>query len=163
MKRTLACLAALTLMAAATGVNAQTANPQKDSASDPLGDLIAQVAQPVLDFFNLKATLYHQGNGIGSRDSLGCKVVPMRTAAVDGVIVPRHTLLFIKETVGMLMPDGSRHDGYWYATDVGGGIHAGRIDLFTGAGSASMKPLMPLNLKNLTVAKVGKFEGCPKG
>jgi 3D (Asp-Asp-Asp) domain-containing protein len=115
----------------------------------------------VLDFFQLKATLYHQGAGIGSRDSLGCPVVAMRTAAVDGVVVPRHTILFIKETVGLLMPDGSKHDGYWYASDTGGAIHRGRIDLFTGAGHASMGPLMPLNLKTLTVAKVGQFKGCP--
>ena len=60
----------------------------------------------------------------------------MRTAAVDGVHAPRRTVLFIKETVGLPMPDGSRHDGYWYASDVGGAIHAGRIDLFTGQGAA---------------------------
>jgi 3D (Asp-Asp-Asp) domain-containing protein len=85
----------------------------------------------------------------------------MRTAAVDGVDVPRHTLLFIKETVGLPMPGGKRHDGYWYASDVGGGIHKGRIDLFTGEGSDSMKPMMPLNLNTVTVAKVGHFQGCP--
>ena len=102
----------------------------------PIGDLIAQVAarvEPILATFGLKVTLYHAGgHGIGARDSLGCKVVPMRTAAVDGVTVRRHELLFIKETVGLPMPDGRRHDGYWYASDVGGAIHKGRIDLFTG-------------------------------
>ncbi len=133
---------------------------------DPIGELIGKVeakVDPILATFGLKATLYHAGaHGVRDRDSLGCKVVPMRTAAVDGVKVPRHSVLFIKETVGLPMPDGRKHDGYWYASDVGGGIHEGRIDLFTGQGSGSMRPLMPLNLATVTVAMVGAFDGCPK-
>lgn len=131
---------------------------------DAIADLISQVAakvQPILNTFGLKATLYHAGHGMSARDSLGCKVVAMRTAAVDGVDVPRHTLLFIKETVGLPMPGGKIHDGYWYASDVGGAIHKGRIDLFTGDGAGSMRPMMPLNLNTVTVAKVGSFSGCP--
>jgi 3D (Asp-Asp-Asp) domain-containing protein len=134
--------------------------------SDPIGELIGKVeakVDPILATFGLKATLYHGGaHGVRDRDSLGCKVIPMRTAAVDGVKVPRHSLLFIKETVGLPMPDGRTHDGYWYASDVGGAIHEGRIDLFTGQGSGSMRPLMPLNLATVTVAMVGGFDGCPK-
>ncbi|MGH7022482.1 MAG: 3D domain-containing protein [Caulobacteraceae bacterium] len=134
--------------------------------ADPIGDLIASVAakmQPILSTVGLKITLYHGGAPMSSRDSLGCKVVPMRTAAVDGVEVPRHSILFIKQTVGLKMPDGRKHDGYWYASDTGSAIHEGRIDLFTGQGARSMAPLMPLNLATVTVALVGKFEGCPKG
>jgi 3D (Asp-Asp-Asp) domain-containing protein len=134
-------------------------------ANDPIGDIIGGVAarvEPILETFGLKATLYHLGvHGVRDRDSLGCKVVPMRTAAVDGVHVKRGSVLFIKETVGLPMPDGKTHDGFWFASDVGGGIHNGRIDLFTGKGAASMKPLMNLNLATLTVSKVGQFEGCP--
>ncbi len=155
MKRFLACLAALAVLVPAAA-EAETA--------DPLGDLINAVAakvQPFLARFDLVATLYHGGRGMRDRDSLGCKVIPMRTAAVDGVTVPRHSLLFIKETVGLKMPDGRLHDGYWYATDLGGSIREGRIDLFTGHNAHSMAPLMPLNLAKLTVAKVGDFEGCP--
>ncbi|HUO12421.1 MAG TPA: 3D domain-containing protein [Caulobacteraceae bacterium] len=112
--------------------------------------------------YYLKATLYHAGErGMRALDSLGCKVVAMRTAAVDGISLPRHTVLFIKETVGLPMPDGSKHDGYWYASDTGPAIHPGRIDLFTGANAASMAPLMSLNLATLTVMKAGAFEGCP--
>jgi 3D (Asp-Asp-Asp) domain-containing protein len=134
-------------------------------ASDPIGDLIGKLAakvQPILATFGLKATLYHGGGKMSDRDSLGCKVVPMRTAAVDGVKVPRHSVLFIKETVGLPMPDGRKHDGYWYASDTGGAIHTGRIDLFTGQGARSMAPMMPLSLATVTVAMVGRFEGCPK-
>jgi 3D (Asp-Asp-Asp) domain-containing protein len=112
--------------------------------------------------WKLKATLYHAGaKGVGSLDSLGCKVVAMRTAAVDGLNVKRRTVLFIKETVGLPMPDGSTHDGFWYASDTGGAIKNGRIDLYTGDGKGSMKPLMPFNLATLTVSKVGEFKGCP--
>ncbi|HEY1753521.1 MAG TPA: 3D domain-containing protein [Caulobacteraceae bacterium] len=192
MKRFLACLATLACaMAASSGAFADPASQasptppagappaaatapavakppaQAAKPADPIGDVINAVLSGSLpgaaDYF-LKATLYHAGaRGIRALDSLGCKVVAMRTAAVDGVKVPRHTVLFIKETVGLPMPDGSKHDGYWYASDVGGGIHAGRIDLFTGKGAASMAPLMPLNLATLTVVKAGVFQGCPPG
>ena len=159
MKPFLACLTALAIALPTSAALAETA--------DPIGDLIGQVSErvgPLLATFGLKATLYHStARGVGPRDSLGCKVVPMRTAAVDGVAVPRHSILYIKETVGLLMPDGRRHDGYWYASDLGGAIHKGRIDLFTGSGPTSMGPLMPLNLNTLTVSRVGDFKGCPVG
>ncbi len=157
MKFVLASLAALAVILPIDA--AQAAEP-----ADAIADIISQVAakvEPILVTFGLKATLYHGGHGMGSHDSLGCKVVAMRTAAVDGVDVPRHSLLFIKETVGLLMPDGRRHDGFWYASDTGGAIHKGRIDLFTGEGANSMATLMRLNLSTLTVAKVGQFAGCP--
>ena len=158
LKRILASLACLALVVPGSGVRAEPA--------DPIGDLIGQIAvrvQPFLETFGLKATLYHGGgNGIRDRDSLGCKVVAMRTAAVDGVMVHKHEVIFIKETVGLHMPDGRLHDGYWYASDSGSAIHKGRIDLFTGQGAGSMAVLMPLNLATLTVAKVGEFAGCPK-
>jgi 3D (Asp-Asp-Asp) domain-containing protein len=156
LKRILAYVVAAAIMVPAVGAQAQSL--------DPVGDLIGALAakvQPLLNTFGLVATLYHGGRGMGERDSLGCRVVPMRTAAVDGVRIRRHTLLFIKETVGLKMPDGRAHDGYWYASDVGGGIHEGRIDLFTGHGADSMAPLMHLNLSTLTVAPVGEFQGCP--
>jgi 3D (Asp-Asp-Asp) domain-containing protein len=112
--------------------------------------------------YRLKATLYHAGaRGVGALDSLGCKVVAMRTAAVDRTLIPRRTVLFIKETVGLPLPGGGVHDGYWYASDVGGAIKGERIDLFTGKGTGSMKPMMPLNLAKLSAVKVGEFTGCP--
>ena len=104
-------------------------NAARAETGDPIGDLIGQVAAKVAPFFEtfgLKATLYHLGlQGIHDHDFLGCKSFPMRTAAVDGIKVKRHSLLFIKETVGLPMPNGRLHDGYWFATDIGGGIHPG--------------------------------------
>ena len=152
-------MAAAILLAA--GARADTAERSADPIGDLLGSVAAKVERPFMATFGLLATLYHGGHGMNDRDSLGCKVVPMRTAAVDGVVVPRHTLLFIKETVGLKMADGRAHDGYWYASDVGGAIRQGRIDLFTGPGAKSMGPLAHLNLATLTVAKVGQFQGCP--
>jgi 3D (Asp-Asp-Asp) domain-containing protein len=66
----------------------------------------------------------------------------MRTVAVDKTVIPRRTVVFIKETVGLQMPDGDTHDGYWYASDVGGAIKGLKLDLFSGKGASSMKPLM---------------------
>ena len=70
----LASLAALALPAASHA-----------ESVDPIGDMINKLAQrvePILETFGLRATLYHGGGTMGARDSLGCKVVPMRTAAV---------------------------------------------------------------------------------
>jgi 3D (Asp-Asp-Asp) domain-containing protein len=109
----------------------------------------------------LKATLYHGGGSIRARDSLGCRVSPMRTVAVDPSIVSRRSIIFIKETVGLPLDGGGVHDGFWYASDIGGAIKGDRIDLFTGERAGSMRSLSGLNMKALTVTKVGDFSGCP--
>jgi 3D (Asp-Asp-Asp) domain-containing protein len=59
------------------------------------------------------------------------------------------------------MPDGSKHDGYWYASDIGGAVKSQTLDLFSGFGAASMRALGGLDLSNLSVSKVGEFKGCP--
>jgi 3D (Asp-Asp-Asp) domain-containing protein len=158
MRRRLAALAVISALA--LSANAKAATP-----SDPIGDIIMSVitgSMPGAPGWNVKATLYHAGaKGVGALDSLGCRVVAMRTAAVDKALIPRGSILFIKETVGLRMPDGSRHDGYWYASDTGGAIKGKRIDLFTGYSAASMMPLRGLNLSTLSAVKVGNFQGCP--
>jgi 3D (Asp-Asp-Asp) domain-containing protein len=157
MRRRLAALATVSLLFLGSSAQAES--------NDPVGDLIMSVvtgALPSGPGWNLKATLYHAGaKGVGALDALGCKVVAMRTVAVDKTLIPRRSVLFIKETVGMKMPDGSAHDGYWYASDVGSAIKGPRIDLFTGSGARSMSPAKALNLASLTAVKVGEFKGCP--
>jgi len=157
MRRRLAALAVLSAIAIAPNAQAAT--------NDPVGDLVTSIisgALPGSAVFNVKATLYHAGaKGVGSLDSLGCRVVPMRTLAVDKTIIPRRTVVFIKETVGLKMPDGQTHDGYWYASDIGGAIKGQRIDMYTGHNAASMKAMQKLNLGTLTAIKVGNFTGCP--
>ncbi|MBS0295892.1 MAG: hypothetical protein JSR45_06230 [Proteobacteria bacterium] len=158
MRPVLGGLAALLMLGFAGGASAD------DSAKPPMTQTPGQrvVQGSFVPTWLLKATLYHgRGGGAGSRDSLGCKPVAMRTVAVDPTLIPKRTILFIAETVGLPLPGGGRHDGYWYASDTGGSIKGSRIDLFTGAGSGSMKPAMPLNLKKVTIAKAGKFDGCP--
>src|SRR5205809_1098177 len=133
MKRILTALATLAFTALAPAVQAQP---------DPLGDFLTTVTSgslPGSPEWRLRATLYHIGaRGVGSMDALGCRVVAMCTVAVDRRLVPSRTRLFIPATVGLTMPDGRRHDGYWYASDTGGAIRGARIDLFTGRGAASM-------------------------
>jgi 3D (Asp-Asp-Asp) domain-containing protein len=157
IRRRLAALAAASALLGAGATHA--------AEHDPIGDLLLSVVTgsvPGSPGYKLKATLYHAGaKGVGSLDSLGCKVVAMRTAAVDKTLIPRRTILFIKETVGLPMPNGQKHDGFWYASDVGGAIKGERIDLYTGHGGTSMKPMMPLNLSKLSAVKVGEFKGCP--
>lgn len=157
MRRRLAALAVISALGFGSSASA--------APNDPVGDLINSVisgALPGTGVFNVKATLYHAGaKGVGVLDSLGCKVVPMRTLAVDKSIIPRRTVVFIKETVGLKMPDGQAHDGYWYASDIGGAVKGQTLDLFSGFGAASMRALGGLDLSNLSVSKVGEFKGCP--
>jgi 3D (Asp-Asp-Asp) domain-containing protein len=157
MRRRLAALAVVSALALTTTAKAAT--------PDPIGDMLMSVvtgSMPGVPGWNVKATLYHAGaKGVGVLDSLGCRVVAMRTVAVDKNLIPKGSILFIKETVGLRMPDGSAHDGYWYASDTGGAIKGQRIDLFTGFSAASMNPLRALNLASLTAVKVGEFKGCP--
>lgn len=108
------------------------------------------------------ARLYHAGGGGATgNDSLGCRPIAMRTVAVDPRVIPRRTRLFIRETVGLELADGTRHDGYWYASDTGGAIKGAKIDLYTGHGRASMRPVQGLNMKTLTITDAGDFDGCP--
>ncbi|NBB61473.1 hypothetical protein GVN18_19525 [Pseudomonas sp. ODNR1LW] len=108
------------------------------------------------------ARLYHAGGGGATgNDSLGCRPIAMRTVAVDPRVIPRRTKLFIRETVGLRLADGSIHDGYWYASDTGGAIKGQKIDLFTGQGRGSMVQARRLNMQTLTIADAGRFDGCP--
>ena len=72
-------------------------------------------------------TKHNWGLGVGD-----CGLIPFRSLAVDQDLIPYGSIVRIQETVGMPLPDGSRHDGYWIASDTGGAIRGDRIDLFTG-------------------------------
>jgi len=162
MRRAVIAMAGSILIAA-------PAQAAENAPVDVIGDLISQAVkavETVATDLKVKATLYHAGAyGVGARDSLGCRVVPMRTLAVDPTYIPRRTIVFIQETVGLAMPDGSRHDGMWYASDVGGAIKGPKIDLYTGEGRGSMAQFFEkkLNVAVLNAAKVGAFKGCPPG
>ena len=154
------CLAALGAISLALAVPATSWAED----SDPIGALIEKALTAVERVTNLKlhATLYHSGtNGVGHRDSLGCSLAPMRTLAVDPTVIPKRSIVFIKETVGMQLPNGSTHDGLWYASDTGGAIRGQTIDLFTGSSHKSLIQFGKLNIANLNAAVVGTFNGCP--
>jgi 3D (Asp-Asp-Asp) domain-containing protein len=89
--------------------------------------------------------------GLGVRH---CELTPYRVVAIDPKVIPLGSLIKIRETVGMKLPDGSIHDGYWYAYDIGGAILKDRIDLFVGDGDRGdvlrahkIKHLMPLSVE----------------
>ena len=161
-----AVISAFAIAAPAHAAIGAESAPASATRIDPLGDLITSAlsggALPGSVDFKMKATMYHAGaKGIRALDSLGCKVAAMRTVAVDPKVIPRRTVIFIKETVGLPMPDGGKHDGYWYASDIGGAIKGLKLDLFSGVGAASMKALGGVDLSNLSVSTVGEFKGCP--
>lgn len=140
-----------------------TMSPIPDDAILPANNAVEARTVPGEADWNMRVTLYHSGGGgAGARDSLGCPVVAMRTAASDPRIAPKRSIVFIPETVGMETPDGGVHDGYWYISDTGGAVKGAKIDLFTGHGRGSMKPLMRINTKTVQVMKAGTFTGCPK-
>ncbi len=69
------------------------------------------------------------GFGLGVRNY---KLVPYRTIAVDQKMIPYGTVLFIPKAKGVKLPDGSIHDGYFFAGDTGSKIKGKHIDVFIG-------------------------------
>lgn len=157
---------AYTAVIAAEASNVETpatANGSDDAVSTD-AELSADQAEHMAGDpdWRASARLYHAGGGGATgNDSLGCRPIAMRTVAVDPRVIPRRTKLFIRETVGLRMSDGTIHDGYWYASDTGGAIKGAKIDLYTGHGRGSMRPAMRLNMRTLTIADAGRFDGCP--
>ena len=135
-----------------------------DGSTDSMANLSAEQAELMArdPDWSAHASLYHAGGGGATgNDSLGCRPVPMRTLATDPRVIPRRTRVFIRETVGIRLPDGTVHDGYWYASDTGGAIRGQRVDLYTGHGRRSMDPVMRFNQRRLTITQAGRFDGCP--
>ncbi len=97
-------------------------------------------------------------------DAVGCPLIPYKSVAV-GPDIKMGTRLLIPETMGMKLPDGTRHDGIWYAVDRGSKIVEHRIDLFLGFGMASMAVPRSFgldHLQRLQVRKVGMVNGCAR-
>ncbi len=71
------------------------------------------------------------GDGVGS-----LLLVPYRSIATDRAVIPTGTIVYIPSARGVriTLPSGKQieHDGYFYASDVGGAIKANHIDVFTG-------------------------------
>ena len=73
-----------------------------------------------------------------SADGLGAKtygLVPYRTIAVKSGIMKLGTVLYIPSARGLKLPNGKKHDGYFFVADIGA-MQSSQIDLYTG-----LKPL----------------------
>jgi 3D (Asp-Asp-Asp) domain-containing protein len=118
------------------------------------------------NFVNKKVgyTLWAPAKGEFGDGVEGYRLVPFRTIAVDKALFPIGSLLFIPEAVGIeiTLPDGSKskHDGYFFAADVGGSIKGNHIDVFFGlrtpnpfgfVGSKSSKTFTVFHLKSSPV------------
>ena len=69
-----------------------------------------------------------------SADGLGAKtygLVPYRTIAVKADGLKLGTVLYIPAARGLKLPNGKRHDGYFFVADVGA-MQNSQIDLYTG-------------------------------
>jgi 3D (Asp-Asp-Asp) domain-containing protein len=73
-----------------------------------------------------------------SADGLGAKtygLVPYRTIAVKSGSYKLGTVLYIPAARGLRLPNGKKHDGYFFVADIGA-LQSSQIDLYTG-----LKPL----------------------
>lgn len=81
-------------------------------------------------------TLWAPARGEYGDGVSGYKLVPFRTVAVDRTFIPIGTLIFVPQAVGVLVTlpggDTAKHDGYFFAADVGGDIKTNHIDVFFG-------------------------------
>jgi 3D (Asp-Asp-Asp) domain-containing protein len=60
----------------------------------------------------------------------GRRLEPFRSIAVDPRYIPIGAPVYVPELVGILMPDGTRHDGCLRADDQGGAIKQHKLDFF---------------------------------
>jgi hypothetical protein len=76
-------------------------------------------------FEQLDINEYPFGRGVGYRP-----LVPFKSVAVDPRVITPGETLYIPEFDGLVLPDGSIHDGCVRADDAGGGIKGRKMDFF---------------------------------
>ncbi len=62
-------------------------------------------------------------------------LLPYHTLATDNKVHAIGDIIFVPKAVGLLLPDGTKHEGYFIVRDTGGafeGVGAQRVDMFTG-------------------------------
>lgn len=57
---------------------------------------------------------------------------PFHSVAIDPKTIPIGSLLYIPAAKGISLPNGTRHDGYFNAVDIGSMIQKIKIDIFVG-------------------------------
>jgi 3D (Asp-Asp-Asp) domain-containing protein len=60
----------------------------------------------------------------------GRSLEPFRSIAVDPHVIPIGAPVYVPELVGLVLPDGTRHDGCLRADDMGGAIKQHKLDFF---------------------------------
>ena len=76
-------------------------------------------------FSTLDPTEFPFGRGAYQRP-----LIPFKSIAIDPALVPIGEPVYIPEFDGMVLPDGSIHDGCVRADDTGGGIKRRKMDFF---------------------------------
>ncbi len=81
---------------------------------------------------------------------------PFRSVAVDPEVIPIPSRVYIPAAKGTKLPDGTIHDGFFEAIDIGQAIQNHRIDMFTAMGdqSAVFEANGISNMKALAVYRV---------
>ena len=62
---------------------------------------------------------------------------PFKSVAVDPSVIPMDSKIYIPAAIGARLPDGTKHNGYFDAIDIGSAIINQRIDIFTSFGDQS--------------------------
>lgn len=126
------CEAALQGTVEVSGVLYSVAGKGKKSLVDCA---LPEYACPRCAAFNLGQNRFVK---LMSADGLGAKtygLVPYRTVAVKATGMKLGTVLYIPSARGLKLPNGRKHDGYFFVADTGA-MHGSQIDLYTG-----MQPL----------------------
>ena len=76
-------------------------------------------------FSVLEPDEHPMGRGVQNR-----RLEPFRSVAVDPRRIPIGSPIYVPEIVGMVLPDGTVHDGCLRADDQGGAIKGGKLDFF---------------------------------
>ena len=90
-----------------------------------VGYATASSAGKATCFEQLDVDQYPFGRGAGYRP-----LIPFKSVAIDPRLVPLGEPLYIPEFDGLVLPDGSLHDGCVRADDTGGGIKKRKMDFF---------------------------------
>lgn len=92
-----------------------------------ISGIVVNYAKIIGNEIRYMPTIHKWGRGVGN-----CPLKPFRSLAVDPKRLPFGAIVQVKETIGMPLPDGTLHDGYFVTSDTGGAIKNDRIDIFTG-------------------------------
>jgi len=93
------------------------------------------------------------GWGVGQ-----CALKPYHTIAVDPNIIPLGSLVYIPAIKGAVLPDGTVHDGFFYADDIGSRILHRHVDLFAQEGENSYQIYEKVGINTGTYVDIYKVK-----